>query len=107
MQLLRLEFTWYVVLIMVVGWMFGGFGCHAAIKGAELSFNLGYLIMAALFHPVHPGIIHMVSTFRGNYPHFLDISVFCGYSLHILDIVDISAFRGYYLCWSHYKLLSL
>ena len=42
-----------------MGWMFGGVGCHATINGAELSYNLGYLIMAALFCPVF-----LVHTYR-------------------------------------------
>ena len=42
------------VLIVAVACMFGNSGCHATIKGAELSYKLGYLIMAALFCPVCP-----------------------------------------------------
>ena len=37
------------------------------------------------------------------------ITLFCsdrGYYPHFVDIVDLSAFCGYYLYWSHYKLLS-
>ena len=37
---------------MVVGWIFGGAGCHAMSKGLDLSYKLGYLTMAALFCPV-------------------------------------------------------
>ena len=92
---------------VVVGWIFGGVGCHATSKGEEFSYKIGYLIMAALFcpiRPVCPDIIRIswISTFRGHYPHFVDISVFCGYFLHI---VDKSAFSGYYLYWSHYELI--
>ena len=106
---------------MVVGLMFGGVGCHATSKGAELSYKIDYLIKVALFRPIHPtcpicpvcsvclDIIHIfwISTFRGNFPHSMDISIFCGYYLHMVDIVDISAFCGYCLYWSHYELLSL
>ena len=41
--------------------------------------------------------ISLISTFRGYYPHFMDISAFCGYYLYFVDISDIFAFRGYYL----------
>ena len=97
---------------MVALWMFGGVGCHATIKGAELSYKLGYLITKALFCPVCPvcpDIIRIlwISKFHGHYPHFVNISAFCGYYLHIMDILDISAFCGYYLYFSHYKLLIL
>ena len=30
--------TWSGVLVVVVGWMFGGIGCHTISKGVELSF---------------------------------------------------------------------
>ena len=75
---------------MVVGWVFGGVGCHARSKGTKLSYKLAYLIAAALFHPVHPihpDIIRIpwILMFHGHYTHF----------------VDISTFRGYYLYWSH------
>ena len=68
--------------------------------------------MEALFFPicpVRPDIIRIlwISTFRGHYLHFMDISVFCRYNMHIVDIVDISTPCGYYLYWSHYKLISL
>ena len=85
--------------------MSGGVGCHTKSKGAELSYKIGYLIMAASFclicpiRPIRPDIIRIlwISTFRGHYPHFVDISVFCGYCLHIVDIEDIIAFHGYSL----------
>ena len=35
---------WLRVHIVVVGWMFGGVGCHATSKGAELSCELDYAI---------------------------------------------------------------
>ena len=108
-------YTWLGVLVVVAGWMFGGVGCHATSKGAELSYKLGYLIHKSLFNPVcivHtvcPDIICIswISTFHGHYPHFVDISAFCGYYLHTVDIVDISTYSGYYLYWSQYKLLRL
>ena len=78
--------------------MFGGGGCHATSKVAELSYKLDFLITAALFfpirpvHPVRPDIIHIlwISMFHGHFLHFMDVSVFCGYYLHIVDIVDTS-----------------
>ena len=87
---------------MVVGWIFGGVGYHATSKGAELSYKIGYLITADLFFPVCPDIIRIswISTLCGNYPYFVDILAFCRYYPHIVDIVDIvdiSAFCGYYL----------
>ena len=36
--------TWLVVHVVVVGWIFGGIGCHAMSKGAELSCELDYAI---------------------------------------------------------------
>ena len=36
--------TWSGVLVVVVGCVFGGVGCHAMIKGAELSCELDYVI---------------------------------------------------------------
>ena len=39
---------------MVMGLMFGGVGCHATIKGVELSNKLGYEITVALFFPLCP-----------------------------------------------------
>ena len=102
-------YTWSGVLAVVVGWMFGGVGCHATSKGAKLSYNIGYLITAALFCPDCPHILRIswISTFCEYSPHFVDVSAFCGYYPHIVDIVYISAFRGYYLYQSHYKILSL
>ena len=99
---------------MVLRWVFGGFGFHATTKGADLIYKLGYLIAAALFCticpvcPVHPDIILIlwISMFRGHYPRFVETSIFCGYYLHVVDIVDIILFRGYYLYWSHYEILS-
>ena len=44
---------------MVVAWVFGSAGFHVTSKDAELSYKLGYLIMAALFCPVSP--LHPVS----------------------------------------------
>ena len=50
-------------------------------KGEELIYKLGYLIKAALFHPIRPicpDIIRIVwiSMLCCHYPHFVDISVF-------------------------------
>ena len=106
----RAGYTCSGVHAVVVGWMFGGVGCHATSKGGEFSYKIGYLIMEALFFPIRPvcpDIIRIlwISTFRGHYPHFGDISVFCGYFLHIVDIMDNSAFSGYYLYWSHCELI--
>ena len=39
---------------MVAGWIFGGVGCHATSKAADLSYRLGYLITAVLYHLVCP-----------------------------------------------------
>ena len=39
---------------MVVGWMFGGVGCHATSKGVNLSYKLGYLLREAKILPVRP-----------------------------------------------------
>ena len=63
---------------MVAGWMFGGVGCHTTSKAADLSYRLGYLITAALFHlvcPVCPDIIRIswISMLRGHYLHFVDL----------------------------------
>ena len=70
----------------------------ATSKGVELSYKLGYLNTAALFHPIRTYIIRIlwISTLRGHYPYFMDI-------IHILWILWICL---YYLYVSHYKLLS-
>ena len=39
---------------MVVGWMFGGAGCHEMNKSEEFLYKLGYLITAELFCPIRP-----------------------------------------------------
>ena len=80
---------------------------HATSKGVDSSSKLGYLITGALLHPICPDIICIfyISTFCGHFPHFVDISLFCGYYLYIMDIVDLSASCRYYFYWSHYKLL--
>ena len=36
--------AWMGVKIMVVGWMFGGVGCHATRNITELSYELDYAI---------------------------------------------------------------
>ena len=38
------DLTCLEVQVVVVGWMFGGVGCHATSKGAELSCELDYTI---------------------------------------------------------------
>ena len=40
----RAGLTWSGVHVVVVGWMFGGVGCHATSKGADLSCELYYTI---------------------------------------------------------------
>ena len=40
----RSGLTWSEVHVVVVGWMFGGVGCHATSKGAELNCELDYAI---------------------------------------------------------------
>ena len=114
-------YMWSGVIVVVVGWIFVGVGCHAMSKVEEFSYKLDYLIMAYLVCPIHticpvcpvcpvcPDIIRIywISMFCGHCPHFVDISVFSGYYLYIVDIVDISVFCGYYSYWPHYNLLSL
>ena len=39
---------------MVVGWIFGGDGCYKTSKGEDLSYKIGYFIVAALVCPVIP-----------------------------------------------------
>ena len=50
----RSGLTWSGVLVVVVGWMFGGVEYHETSKGTELSFKLCYLITATLFFPICP-----------------------------------------------------
>ena len=40
----RAGFTWSVVHVVVVGWIFGRVGYHATSKGAELSCEIYYTI---------------------------------------------------------------
>ena len=40
----QVRLTWLVVHVVVVGWIFGGVGCHATSKGSELSCELDYAI---------------------------------------------------------------
>ena len=37
----RTRYTWSGVLVGVMGWMFGGVGCHEMSKCVELSYKLG------------------------------------------------------------------
>ena len=86
--------------------MLGVVGCHATSKGVELSYKLGYLFTASIFRlicHVCPDIIRilLISTFRGHYPHFLDVSILRGYYLHIVDIMDIR------ISWIFFTLVTL
>ena len=45
----RAVLTWLVVHAAVVGWMLGGFGCHATSKGVGLSCQLYYSISFLLW----------------------------------------------------------
>ena len=40
----RAGLKWLGAHVVVVGWMFGGVGCHVTGKGAELSCELDYTI---------------------------------------------------------------
>ena len=40
----RLGLTWSGVHVVVMGWVFGGVGCHATSKGFEQSCELDYII---------------------------------------------------------------
>ena len=40
----RAGLAWPGVHVVVVGWMFGGVGCHATSKSAELSCDLDDII---------------------------------------------------------------
>ena len=72
-------------------------------KGAELSYNIVYLITAALFQPVCPvcpDIIRIlwISTFRKHYPHFVDIIRIPWISWiypHLVDIICIGHITSY------------
>ena len=79
---------------MVSGWMFGGVGCHATSKGAELSCELDYTILfwSCILLWKYPYFLE-ISAFCGYYPYFVDTSIFCGYYPHF---VEIYTFHGYY-----------
>ena len=85
---------WSGVHVIVVGWMFGGIGCHATSKGAELSCELDYAISfwLCILSWEYPNFVE-VSTFPRYYPHSVDLSVFCGFYPHF---VEISIFCWYY-----------
>ena len=36
--------TWSGLFVVVVGWVFGGVGCYATIKGAELGCEIDYAV---------------------------------------------------------------
>ena len=79
----RAGLTWLVVIVGVVGWMFGGVGCHATSKGTELSYDLDYIILFWLW---------ILSAFRGNIHVLWILSAFRG-NIHVPWI--LSAFHGY------------
>ena len=58
--------------IVVVGWIFVGFGCHATSKGAGLSCELDYTISfwSWILSWKYPHFVE-IFTFRGYYPHFM------------------------------------
>ena len=74
--------TWSRVLVMVVGWMFGGVGCHVMSKGVELSYDLDYVILFWLW---------ILPAFCRNIHVPLILSAFCG-NIHIPWI--LTAFHG-------------
>ena len=101
----RAGLTWSGLHVVVMGWIINGVGCHAMIKGAELSCELDYTISfwswilswknpyfmeIPTFRGYYPHFVY-ISTFRGYYPHFVYISVFPG-NIHVLWI--LSAFGG-------------
>ena len=59
--------TWSGVLVVVVGWVFSGSGCHTTSKGAELSSELDYSISFWLW------ILSL------KYLHFMEVSTCRGY----------------------------
>ena len=87
----RAGLTWSGVHVMVMGWMFGGVGCHVTSKGAELSCELDYTILfwSWILSWKYPHFVE-ISTFYGYYPHFVEIYMFRGYYPHF---VHISVFR--------------
>ena len=71
-------------------------------QGTKLSYNLGYLITAAIFFHIRTVLTDIIRicwiyTLHRYYPHHMVVSIFHVYYIHIVYIVDISAFRGYYL----------
>ena len=74
----RSGLTWSVVHVVVVGWMFSGVGCHATSKGAELSCELYYTI----------SFWSWILSWKSQ--HFVDLSTFCGYYPHFVDIYVLS-----------------
>ena len=80
-------------------------------KGAELSYKLGYVVMAALFRPVHPvhpdrqGLSAPISRNYLHQPHYKIPSLQCS-SCSSCSPWFCSDHR-YYLYWSHYELISL
>ena len=84
-------YTWPGVRAVVVGWMFGGAGCHVTSKGTELSYNLSFFYYGSIS-------LSGLSCFPSYYPHFVDLhipwilSAFFGY-IHILWV--LSTYCGY------------
>ena len=63
------------VHVVVLGWMFGGVGCIATSKGAKLSCELYYSISFWPCILLWKYLFFVdISTFRGYYPHFIEIS---------------------------------
>ena len=96
---------------MVVGWMFGGVGCHVANKGAELSCELDYVIsfwswILLWKHPRSVDIIRILCI----YPYFVDIIRILWKYPRSVDIIRISwilsVFRGHHWHGTHYKIPS-
>ena len=62
---------------MVAGWMFGDVGCYEKSKGAELSFELDYVIKFWSW------------ILSWKYLHFVEISTFLGYYPLSVDVIRI------------------
>ena len=121
----RAGLTWLGALVVVLGWMFSSYGCHATSKGAELSCELDYvlsfwswilsckyphLLEVYTFRGYYPHFVYIfvlreyylhfveISTFRGYYPHFVYISIFCGYYPHFVEISSFCRYYSYFIC---------
>ena len=80
----QLGLTWSLVLVVVVGWVSRGVGCHAMSKVVELSCDIDCVISlwSWILLWIYPHFVE-ISTFRGYYPHF------CVYP-YFVDIIRIS-----------------